>query len=390
MSSVFKDKDKLSSRYIPDKLPHRDGQMDRLRNFFRDILDHPSQAFLRVTQIIGGVGTGKTACTIRFGQIFEDEAKIRNIDFRHVYVNLKLHGWSRVTLYRHIVEMVAPEIYSPHLSAGEMLRQLVRHLRSERKYIFISMDEIDYFVKHSKESVVYDLTRLNELYPGEACGVVGLIFTARSKDFHSLLDKAELSTLGRHYIDFGPYTSPQIRDILEQRVDAAFQPGIVSEEILEYVADVTASAPIDGDVRYALDLLQYSGDLAEMEGSKTISPEYVRKVHSEMHPFISSEDILDLPDREKVILLGVVRALQTEKSAYVPLRTIRSMCAVVFEKYGLKPVDDLESYIQDLADRDIIDIKSLVQLGISGVPTETLDRFLESLIERVKSGLSES
>ncbi|MFQ5710980.1 MAG: Cdc6/Cdc18 family protein [Candidatus Geothermarchaeales archaeon] len=390
MSTIFKDKDKLSSRYIPQRLPHRDGQMDMLKNFFGDILDHPSRAYLRVTQIIGGVGTGKTACTIRFGQNFEDEARDRGIDLKHVYVNLKLHGWSRVTLYRYIVERATPEIYSPHLSAGEMLSQLVRHLRSEGKYLLISLDEIDYFVKHSKESVVYDLTRVNELYPGETCGVVGLIFTARSKDFHDLLDRAELSTLGRHHIDFGPYTSPQIRDILEQRVEEAFQLGAVSEEILEYVADVTASTPIDGDVRYALDLLHYSGDLADMEGSRTITPEHVRRVHGEMHPFISSEDILDLPDQEKVILLGVVRALQTEKSAYVPLRSIRSMCGVVFEEYGLKPVEDLESFVQDLADRDIIDIKSLVQIGISGVPTETLDRFLEGLIERVKSGLSES
>lgn len=46
-------------------------------------------------------------------------------------------------------------------------------------------------------------------------------------------------------------------------VDEAFHPGVVDEEVLDFISDITASPPINGDVRVGLDLLYYSGTLAE-------------------------------------------------------------------------------------------------------------------------------
>ncbi len=386
-SSIFLDRDKLSPRYIPQTLPHREEQISLLKSFYEDSLTDPSRAYMRVVQIIGGVGTGKTACTIRFGGSFRDEALRRGLDVRHIYINLKLHGGSRVVLYRHLLDQGAPEIYSPSLSAEEMLRQLARFLGDHERYLLISLDEIDYFIRHTREHVVYDLTRFNELYPEKGCGVMGLIFTARSRRFHDQLERAELSTLGRNYIDFNPYTSSQIVDILEQRVEDAFKPGVVSPDVLEYAADVTANPPVHGDIRYALDLLLYSGHLADHQGSKKILPEHVRKVHGETHHLITTEDIMDLPEKEKVVLLGVVRSLQGMGSPYVSLRDVRSFCGVVSEELGLRPIEDVEGYVQDLHDRGIVDIRSLTKIGISGVPTEDLFRFLDNIVERVRSGI---
>ncbi len=386
-SSIFLDRNKLSPRYIPQTLPHREEQISLLKSFYEDSLADPSRTYLRVVQIIGGVGTGKTACTIRFGGSFKDEAVRRGFDVRHVYINLKLHGGSRVVLYRHLLEQGAPEIYSPSLSAEEILRQLARFLEDNGRHLLISLDEIDYFIRHTREHVVYDLTRLNELYPEKGCGVIGLIFTARSRRFHDQLDRAELSTLGRNYIDLNPYTSSQIVDILEHRVQEAFKPGAVSSEVLEYVADVTASPPVHGDIRYALDLLLYSGHLANQQGSKKILPEHVRKVHGETHHLITTEDIMNLPEKEKVVLLGIVRSLQGIGSPYVSLRDVRSFCGVVSEELGLKPIEDVEGYVQDLHDRGIVDIRSLTKIGISGVPTEDLFSFLDNIVERVRSGI---
>lgn len=39
------------------------------------------------------------------------------------------------------------------------------------------------------------------------------------------------------------------------------------------------------------------------------------------------------------------------------------MCGVVCEEYELKPFEDIEEQIQDLADRDIVNIKSLTEIG---------------------------
>ncbi len=386
--SVFKDKNKLSPRYIPRVLPHREKQLNLLNNFFEDVLEKTSEVYLRPIQLIGGVGTGKTCTTIRFAESFEERARKRGIDLKHVYVNLKLQGRSRVVLYRYITECVAPEIYSTSLSAEEMLWQLIRYLQNERKYLLLSLDEIDYFLEHTKEHVIYDLTRISELSPGVPCGIVGLIFTARSTKFYEHLERAELSTLGRNRIDFPPYTSKQIFDILERRVEEAFRPGAVSSEVLEYISDVTAAPPVNGDVRYALDLLLYSGNLADNYGVGRVSPEHVRRVHGEVYHIITTEDILNLPDEERMVLLGIARSLRVSESPYVSLRSVRESTAEVCEEHNIKMVTDLDGIVQDLHDRGIIEIKSLKKIGISGVPAKELSEYLDNLIERVKYGLA--
>ena len=46
-----------------------------------------------------------------------------------VYVNLELHGGSRVILYRYLLEQIAPEVHSLSMGGEEMLTQLVKFLK---------------------------------------------------------------------------------------------------------------------------------------------------------------------------------------------------------------------------------------------------------------------
>lgn len=387
---IFKDKEKLSPRYIPDTLPHREKEIKILKSLLWDSLEAPSRSFLKILQIIGDVGSGKTVTTFRFGEDFQKEAIRRKINLKHIYLNPKVHGASRIILYRYLVQEAAPEVFSANLSAEELLTELIKHLQRSNRYLLITFDELDYFVKHSKESVTYDLTRLNEISPGRSVGVLGVVFTARSTKFQERLDKAELSTLGAFPIRFKPYSSKEIFDIIYARAIEAFQPKAISTDVLEYIADITAKYPVNGDVRYALDLLLYSGTLATNEGAESVNIEHIRKVMNATHPSIAEEDILNLSEEGKIVLLAIVRALRGAKSPYVSLKNIRSTCGVVCEEYNLKSIEDIEEHVQDLADREIVDIKSLTSIGISGVPTEALESFLDSLMERIKFGLSKS
>jgi len=196
-SSIFVDREKLSPRYIPSILPHRKKQIDFLFTLYEDAFEHIENVFLRVTQIVGDVGTGKTCTVTKFGERLEREASHRKIKFQHVYLNCKIEGTSRFVLYGSMLRKVAPEISTRSLSPEEMLQQLVKYLRDQEKYIFISVDEIDYFYKRSKEHVIYDLTRLPELIPGEPSPIIGEIFISRDLSFKSRLDPSEVSTLGR-------------------------------------------------------------------------------------------------------------------------------------------------------------------------------------------------
>jgi len=394
-SSIFKDRDRLLPNFPIEMywrtLPHRERELKALWEAYAEVLDKREGAFLRVLQILGPAGSGKT-CTMRlFGSLFEEEARRLSLKISHVYINLKLEAGRKVVLYRSLLGKVDRNLVSASLSAEEMLRLLVRYLRETGRRLLLTIDEIDYYVRRfGEEGIVYDLTRLDELTSPEPCGILGTTFLARDRKFHELLDPAELSSLGRTFIEFKPYTSRQIADILERRAKEALKPGSYSSEVLEFIADVTASPPVNGDLRYALDLLLYSGRLAEEEGYERILPEHVRRVHGETFPTITTEDIQSLSEAEKAILLAVARALRYRRAPYVSLKEIRQMAGVVFEELRMKPLEDVEECLQDLHDRGIIDVRGLTRIGISGVSVEDMDRFLRTIMERLGGGEAEA
>ncbi len=104
---------------------------------------------------------------------------------------------------------------------------------------------------------------------------------------------------------------------------------------------------------------------------------------------MTSEDILSLPTEERLILVGVARALKSRRASYVSLGEVRRMVEGVCEEYRSKPFtsDFLEDCIQDLADRGIIDAKGINHIGISGVSLEDMGRFLNNIMERMSDRL---
>ncbi|MEM1556035.1 MAG: AAA family ATPase [Candidatus Bathyarchaeia archaeon] len=384
-SLIFKDRNKLSPYYIPRRLPHRDQQINMLLSIYEGMLEDIWGAYPRFIEVVGPAGTGKTCTTIRFGEIISERAHNRGINLQHVYVNCKVDGATRYVLYSNLVKKVTPKISTKSLSPEEMIRQLINYLKFEEIFLIITLDEIDYFVQiNPKEHVIYDLTRIPEMQPGTPIPIIGGIFVARSLKWHDLLEQGERSTLGRGIIEFPRYTSRQIRDILADRVKEAFQPNVVSDETLDLISDITANPPINGDVRIGLELLYYSGILAENTGSIKVTPEHVRKVYSEINPTITAEDILSLDKDSRMILLALARGLKASKSAYISLRDLRKFYNIVCEEYNVKPVEEVEERIQDLIYRGIIDMKSLLEIGISGAALIDLERFLDNLMRQLE------
>jgi len=301
-------------------------------------------------------------------------------------MNCKVDGATRYVLFSNLVRKVTQKISTKSLSPEEMIRQLIDYLRFEETFLIITFDEIDYFVQmNPRERVIYDLTRMPEIYPGEPIPVIGEIFIARSLKWHDLLEPGEKSTLGIGIIEFPRYTSGQIRDILEDRVEEAFQPGVVLDETLDLISDITANPPVNGDARIGLEILYYSGVLAENLGSSRVLPEHVRRVYSEINPTITTEDIMSLDKNGRLILLALVRGLKANKSAYISLRDLRRFYGIVCEEYDVKPVENFEEHVQDLIYRGIIDMKSLMEIGISGATLVDLERFLDNLLRQLES-----
>jgi cell division control protein 6 len=346
------------------------------------MLNNIGNVYPRFTQIIGDTGTGKSCTTLRFGELITEQAKKEEIDLQHVYLNCKVDGTTRYVLFGNLVKKVNPKISTRSLSPEEMIRQLVDYLKDEGKYIIISFDEIDFFVQtNPKEHVVYDLTRVPEMYPGNPSPVIGEVFIARSLKWHDLLEPGEKSTLGLGILEFPRYTSKQITDILRERISESFNLGVVEEDTLSFISDITANPPVNGDLRVGLELLFYSGNLAENQGSMKVLPDHVRKVHGETNSNIVSEDIISLNKSEKMVLLALVRSLKINKSVYVGLRDVKQSFKEICEEFNVKPIEKFEEHMQDLIHRDLVKMKSLMEFGIPWGPLVNLEKLLNDLLK---------
>lgn len=365
--------------------------MRMLHDLFVDFLEKPKESYQRVLQILGPIGSGKSCTAYRFGIEFERAAKARKIPLKVVHVSCKVGVDSRYALYQNVLQQVAPDIAGRGYSTNEMLRQLVYHLRDAGEYLLLTLDDVDYLIRMSKEKkeeggVVFDLTRLNEMFLGEYQQVVGVIFIARDASFKKLLDPSEVSTLGNVVIKMPSYTAEHLGDILKKRVNVAFRPGTVEDAIVEFVAELAAGKSYNpGDCRFALDILLTTGLVADAELADYVTLDHVRKAASESFDGISSEDLMALSEHAMLTLVGSVQALGFHKTPYVSLVDVYEYYVIACEGREIKSLsyNQFREYIKDLHFRGLLNHNPQKGVSIIGASVEDLSRVLHT-IERSK------
>ena len=380
-STIFLDRSKLSPRYVPTELPHREKEIERIYHTFRDSFNSPERFPLTIMQIVGPAGIGKTSTVLATMRLLDDQFEKNRLKMKVAYVNLKLQGGNKYAIYRFILEKIAPELPAQGLSAEEMLRFLLRYLIENKIFAFIVLDEIDYLIKITKDSgIIYDLTRLNEFDPESPCHVKGVIFVARSTEFYSKLDQAELSSLGRVPIRFPMYSLKQVGDILSKRCSEAFRDRMVGSDLIDKVSEITVSSDVKGDIRYSLELLLYAGNLAESNNAGAVSLEHILKVHSQIHPSLTLDQIRELSKNQLVTLLAVTIAMRVRDKNYVDIREIRSHAIAICEDLKIRKLE-VEDYLDDLRTKNIIEIRSLKEIGIHSVSVDELQAVLRRQIK---------
>jgi len=381
-SNIFLDRSKLSARYIPNELHHREKEMSLLLTMFKDSYIKPDAFLFSTPQIIGRSGIGKTSTIIKFSNMLESEFTRAGLTLKVAYINLKLQGGNKYAVYRFLLEKIAPELPSQGLSAEEMLRYLLSYLYENKLYTLIILDEIEFLLRSNKDSgIIYDFTRLNEFDLSKHCNVIGVIFIARSTDFHDKIDSSELSTLGRIPIEFLPYSVEQISDILVTRSSESFNPKVVGTDIIDEVSLITTSSQVGGDVRYALDLLLYAGNLAETNGSDKITLEQIRKVHGYNRPSITIEDLKELPKSYLLTIMAILKVQSKRKKQYIELKEIRAFALELADEYKVKKFE-FEDCMNDLLERKIIEMKSLKEIGMNITSLVELEPLLEQQINK--------
>ncbi|ACB38959.1 ORC1-type DNA replication protein [Pyrobaculum neutrophilum] len=375
----------FSPSYVPDRLPHREQQLQQLDTLFGGWLRSPGNHYPRAT-LLGRPGTGKTVTLRKLWELRRGEAAAR-----FVYIN----GF----LFRNfttIVGEIAKSLNIPFprrgLSRDEFLALLVEHLRERDIYVFLVLDDAFNFAP----DILSTFIRLGQETDKLGSFRIALAAVGHSDTILNNLDPSTRGIMGKYVVRFTPYTKDQIFDILLERARAGLADGSYSEEILQMIADITgAQSPLDtnrGDARLAIDILYRAAHLAQQSGRRQITPEDVRRSSKEVLFGVSEEVLVGLPLHEKLFLLAVVRTLKTTRAPYVSFGDAEEVYKMICEEYGEKPRvhSQLWTYLGDLRERGIIETRqnkkgegmrgrtTLISIGTE--PLDTLEAVLTKMI----------
>ncbi len=134
---------------------------------------------------------------------------------------------------------------------------------------------------------------------------------------------------------FPPYNAEELKDILAQRTELAFDPQVIQNGVISLIAALAAQE--HGDARRALDLLRVAGELADRNGEDTITERHVQMAKNKIELDCVIEAVKSLPTHSKLILLGII--LQ-EEAGNIKLTTgeVYDTYCQLSKRAGLSPL----------------------------------------------------
>ncbi|MCS7100015.1 MAG: orc1/cdc6 family replication initiation protein [Sulfolobales archaeon] len=325
-SRIFKNREALSSDYVPDRLPHREEYIKKIAELLSPVLrvEKPSNIF-----IYGLTGTGKTAVVKYVIKRFVEHAEKVGIDvFKFSYVNCRNEDTNYRVLFK-IGSDVGVRIPFTGLSVAELHNRLREYVDSKRIVVTIVLDEVDFLVKKVGDDLLYRLTRVNDELRRSKVSIVGITNDVK---FVETLDPRVKSSLGEVEIVFPPYDALQLADILRERAALAFRDGVLEDGVVGYCASVAARE--HGDARRALDLLRFAGEIAERDNASRVTVEHARKAREELELNAAMEVVRTLPYHSKLVLLSLAIGGGFAESTGSLYLVYRRVC----EALGLEPL----------------------------------------------------
>ncbi len=248
--------------------------------------------------------TGKTLCVQYVTEELLKRVQDAGKDYlKVIYVNCKLKKVAD-TEYRILAELISAlgeSVPATGLPTDSVYSKFIEIIERKKQLILIVLDEIDQAVKKISDGFLYTLTRLNSELKNSQISLVGI---SNSLTFMDDLDPRVRSSLGEEELVFPPYNALQLQDILRERANEAFAENVLSDEIIPKCGALAARE--HGDARRALDLLRVAGELAEREGSKKLSIEFLDKANSKIERDKMLDIIQSEPKQHQLVLYSIL------------------------------------------------------------------------------------
>ncbi len=304
---IFKDRTALRATYVPESLPYRDDQMNKIGSILGPALrGAPPSNIL----CYGKTGTGKTVVARYVLDLLVKKAKeSRLTPPLTALINCRIVG-TNYRVLRQLCDAInatmpdGSDVPFTGLPTDEIRSIFKRQLDSDQSIMVVVLDEVDYLVKRDVSQgndILYGLTRMNSELDRSRISIIGI---SNDLTFKEMLDPRVLSTLGEEEVIFAPYNAVELRGILQQRVEIAFNKDAVADEgVINLVGALAAQE--HGDARRALDLLRTAGELAERRGDAKVSQEHVRDAQKVIERDTITEAVKTLPMQSKAVLFAV-------------------------------------------------------------------------------------
>lgn len=296
--------------YTPQNLPFREDQQTSISRIVAVTLrgQRPDNLF-----IYGKPGTGKTSTTKHVMDELLLFAQQKQLKIRHVYINCRTHNKKYKVLLKSLRELFPdqPDRAFQGYSAAYLYEKLISFVRETSTHFILVLDELDKV--RDLDELIYALTRSNDELQVGGISIIGISNNLLFKD---ALDPRTKSSLCQQEMIFPPYNAEQLRTILEQRVQEAFQKDAVENGAISLAAALAAQE--SGDARTAIKLLLRAGELADDQHLTKVMDQHVKSARASVEQEIILEHVTVLPDHEKLVLYTIAALTQHKK----PVQTL--------------------------------------------------------------------
>ena len=308
---LIKNKKVLQTTYLPEELPHRKNEIDKIASIISIGLygDKPSNIM-----IYGATGTGKTAVISYIGK------ELKKIDpdedrCSYLYVNCEVVDTSYGILFNiasQFIKDINQKIPFTGWSFEKLYTEFYEQIESMNRVFVIVLDEIDHMISKKGDDIFYHLAKINEHLVKSKVSLIGI---SNNMKFMELLEPKARSRFGGESMIFQRYDRSQLEDILKQRVEGLFEDDVLDDSVIRYCAIIAARN--EGDARMAIDLLRVATDIAERNGDSKITEAHVKSAKSSMEIDMIEEAVKTLAPQSKVVLLSVIKNTETGNTVMI-------------------------------------------------------------------------
>jgi cell division control protein 6 len=328
VSSVFREEYKLLPDHLPERIPHREGELEQLRRIYSPILSpFPTPA---ISFLLGPVGTGKTMLARKLCNRLEEDGRRDGFIVKAITVNCRIDKGPSSVLNR-MVESLGLSFPKRGYEVQETLRFLMDELLQMKARLLLVLDEVDSLVSASGAAFLYTLARINETMSSP---VLSLLMISKDLKFLWEVDASTRSSLQKAVVKLPSYTADQLLSIILSRSEEALNSGVLDENTARLIAGVAADS---GDARYALELLYRSAKMADYNGAEKVRAADVQEARNSLPPQVSLEELNYLSRHERIILLAAARLLKPADRAFVATGELEVEYGSICSSMNLKP-----------------------------------------------------